>query len=243
MSKMIPSAWLDFPAPLAARFGVQAGKQRTMEHEGHLVLVLHEPPTAADIERRATIFWRQPSGTWKSVGAVKGGFGGLKDIVEAYFQRAAALEGQIERGQTARDFFTILQEVAPLLRAARSAHRVLQEARDALPADAALIALRDRAYEAERTAELALADAKAGMDFTVARRAEEQAELQDRIARSSHRLNLITALFLPVTALSGIFGANLSHGFESTGAPFVFWGFVAVAFLLGFAVRASVSRT
>jgi hypothetical protein len=243
VSKLISSHWQEFPPILAARFGVKAGKQRSMFHEGHLVLVLHLPPTANEVERRATIFWRHPNGTWKSSGEAKGGLGALKSLVESYVKEGTRLDAALESARTAGDYFKILQDVTPLLRAVRGTHRVMQEARELLKTDSDMIALRDSAYEAERTAELVQQDAKAGMDFTVARRAEEQAELQDRIAKSSHKLNLITALFLPVTALSGVLGANLSHGLENTATPYLFWGFVAAAFILGFSVRATVART
>jgi hypothetical protein len=65
----------------------------------------------------------------------------------------------------------------------------LQEARDGVGDDKDLISLRDRAYELEREAELLDGDAKNGLDFCVARRAEEQAESSARIEKASHRLN------------------------------------------------------
>ncbi len=157
-------------------------------------------------------------------------------------RHAATLEGAVETARSAADYFRILQDVAPLLRASRGLHKALQDAREALKTDVDMISLRDLAYEAERTLELAQQDANAGLDFTVARRAEEQAELAERIAKSSHRLNMITALFLPVTALGGVFGANLAHGLENTSAPWLFWGFVVAAFTVGFFVRSTVSN-
>jgi Mg2+ and Co2+ transporter CorA len=241
MSKFVPSTWQDFPPVLAARFGLKAGKQRAMVHEGHLVLVLHHPPKASEVERRAAIFWRNPSGAWKAGGEAKGGLGALKALVESFTKEAVALETTLESAKLAADYFRVLQEVAPRLRSARGLHRTLQEAREALKSEAELISLRDQAYEAERTFELVQQDASAGLDFTTARRAEEQAALQERIARSSHRLNLIAALFLPISALGGIFGANLSHGLETAGAPFLFWAFVAVAIVLGLFVRSTVA--
>jgi|688.fasta_scaffold547152_1 Mg2+ and Co2+ transporter CorA len=241
MSKFVPSTWQDFPPVLAARFGLKAGKQRTMSHEGHLVLVLHHPPKASEVERRAAIFWRNPSGTWKAGGEAKGGLGALKALVESFTKEALALETALESATQAADYFRILQEVAPRLRSARGLHRTLQEARELLKSESEIISLRDQAYEAERTFELVQQDASAGLDFTVARRAEEQAALQERIAKSSHRLNLIAALFLPISALGGIFGANLSHGLETAGAPFLFWAFVASALVLGLFVRSTVA--
>lgn len=241
MSKLIPSSWQDFPPTLTARFGTKAGRQRTMVHEGHVILVVHSPPKSHELERRASIFWRHPNGTWKSAGDVKGNLSSLKGVVDAYMKKAASLEGAVETARAAADYFNILQEAAPMLRACRGLHKALQEAREALKADVDVISLRDLAYEAERTLELVQQDANAGLDFTVARRAEEQAELAERIAKSSHRLNLITALFLPVTALGGVFGANLTHGLENSNAPWLFWGFVIASFAVGFLVRSTVA--
>jgi Mg2+ and Co2+ transporter CorA len=165
----------------------------------------------------------------------------LKALVESFTKEALALETALESATQAADYFRILQEVAPRLRSARGLHRTLQEARELLKSESEIISLRDQAYEAERTFELVQQDASAGLDFTVARRAEEQAALQERIAKSSHRLNLIAALFLPISALGGIFGANLSHGLETAGAPFLFWAFVASALVLGLFVRSTVA--
>jgi Mg2+ and Co2+ transporter CorA len=53
-------------------------------------------------------------------------------------------------------------------------------------------------------------------------------------------LNLIAATFLPITALGALLGMNLEHGFERWNAPYAFWLMAAVAFLVGFVVRASI---
>ncbi|EYF00857.1 Hypothetical protein CAP_8946 [Chondromyces apiculatus DSM 436] len=213
-----------------------------MVHEGHLLLVLHDRPGADPQVRAASFFWRAPDGSWKSTGAAaKGGVGALKGHVEAYAAAAQALEDRLDAASRANDYFAVLQEVAPLLRSARNMHRVLQEAREACPDDRDLLALRDQAYENERTLDLIHGDARNGLDFTIARRAEEQALLSEEINRSSHRLNLLAALFFPITALAGILGMNLEHGFERMHTPWLFLAVVAVAFLVGLLVRSAIS--
>lgn len=241
MGKVIPANWDGLPEAIRARFGHQAGRQRTMFHEGHLVLVTHQVPGPDEAERRAALFWRQPSGTWKSTG-LKGGLNGLRELVDTYRRKVLELESTAEKAKRASDYFSVLNEVAPILRSARHLHGTLQEAREALPKDPDLIALRDLAQDVERMAELAQTDAKAGLDFTIAKRSEDQAELSEHIARSSHRLNLIAALFLPVSAIGSVFGVNLAHGLEEAGKPWIFWSFVIVAFLIGFLVRASINK-
>ncbi len=242
MGKVLPAAWTEIPPAIAERFGSQAGRQRAMVHENHLLLVTHLVPDADDVERKAAIFWRKPDGSWKAAGEAKGGLHALRGVVDAYRQRAIALEAELEKAKRAADYFGILTSVAPILRAARHLHKTLQEARDAIKNDQDIIALRDMAGDAERTAELVQQDAKHGLDYTTARRAEEQAETADHIAKSSHRLNLIAALFLPISALGSVFGVNLAHGLENKGAPWLFWGFIAASFIFGFIVRATISK-
>jgi Mg2+ and Co2+ transporter CorA len=75
-------------------------------------------------------------------------------------------------------------------------------------------------------------DAKVGLEFLLARKSEEQAEQATRIANAGHRLNLLAAIFLPVTALAGIFGMNLTHGFEGAG-PALFWAVTLAAGIAG----------
>lgn len=232
----------EVPASIKSRFGMHAGKQRTMFHDGHFVLVAHTVPSHDQIERKAAIFWRNPSGVWRAAGEAKGGLPGLKSVVEAYRQRAIELEHEFEGAKRAADYFKLLQEAAPMLRAARHLHKTLQEAREILPLELDLISMRDVAADAERTAELVMSDAKAGLDFTVAQRAEDQAETQEHIARSSHRLNLIAALFLPVSAIGSVFGVNLMHGLETKASPWLFWTFVILSFIVGFIVRSSIDK-
>jgi hypothetical protein len=239
MAKLLPAAW-DIPAPIRARLGREAGRQRAMLHEGHLLLVTHALPDARQIARKAAFFWRKPDGSWKAAGEASGGFGGLGALVEAYRARVGALEDEVEGATRAADFHRVIHATAPLARSARNLHKTLQEARDMVPADAGLIAMRDLAYEVERTAELVALEAKAGLDFVVANRAEAQVEHAAHIDRSNHRLNLVVALFLPITALSGMLGMNLPTGLERH--PWAFWAAVAGSFAVGFFLRARIDR-
>jgi Mg2+ and Co2+ transporter CorA len=213
-----------------------------MIQDGHLVLVTHLVPAPSVVERTPALFWRAPDGTWKSTSEARGGLIGLRELVDAYHKRSIELEAQVDHARRASDYFAVLQGVGPVLRAARHLHRALQEAREGIPDDKDIISLRDAAGEVERTCEIVQADAKSGLDYTAARRAEELSETSDRIARSSYRLNLIAALFLPISALGSVFGVNLTHGLEGVAAPFLFWAFVVGAFIVGFIVRAAVKE-
>jgi len=244
MSKLLPHTWA-VPDRFRTRLGAQAGRQRAMVHEGHLLLVLHVLPNPHDpLNRTAAFFWRAPDGSWKATGATsaRSGVPALKSHVEAFTKVVAELEDRLEKAARAADYFAVVQESGPVLRTARNLHKALQEAREGVPNDQDLISLRDLAGDVERGADLVHSDAKAGLEFTIARRAEDQADLAQHIATSGHRLNLLAALFFPVTAIATVMGMNLRHGLEDTWKPYLFWVVLTGTFIVGFIVRGSLGR-
>jgi Mg2+ and Co2+ transporter CorA len=202
-----------------------------MESEGHLLVVLHEPPNPGETERRGRYFWREPDGIWKS-NSLGTGIQALRKHVAEYAERFQALDDQLQQATTSDDYFRVLQEVAPLHRAARNLHAALQQARELLPADHDLVVLRDQAGEVERAAELLQSDAKHGLDFLVARKTEDQAQRGYEMAVSAHRLNLLAAIFFPIATLSAIFGMNLEHGLPQQSQG-VFWGVLIFGLVSG----------
>ena len=227
---VLPPAWKT-PDVFRARLGEAAGKQRAMESAGHLLLVLHEPPSWGESERRGRYFWREPDGSWKS-NSLGAGIQALKKHVGEYAERLEALDDELQQAQASDDYFRVLQALAPLCHASRNMHAALQQAREMASADRELIALRDKAGEIERGAELLQSDAKHGLDFLIARKTEEQARRGYEMAVSAHRLNLLAAIFFPIATLSAVFGMNLEHGLpqQSTGA---FWGVLVVGLASG----------
>lgn len=229
-SSLIPADWA-VPAIFRRRLGTRAGRQRAMVADGHLLLVLNELPQPGGFRRGSALFWRDPQGKWRSTLSVEG-LRALQRLVESYAQTAQGLEERLDKEE---DSAALLHEVVsrcvPLARSARNLHHALQEARQAID-DPELINLRDLAGEAERTLELVREDAKVGLEFLLARKSEVQAEQATRIAAAGHRLNLLAAIFLPVTALGAIFGMNLHHGFEGAG-PVLFWFITVLAGVAG----------
>ena len=62
----IPKTW-DLPEAIRKRLGESVGKQRLMNEDGHILLLLHQVPRSEDDEvRAAVVFWRNPAGEWKS---------------------------------------------------------------------------------------------------------------------------------------------------------------------------------
>lgn len=241
MSKVIPHNW-DVPKVFRDRLGTHAGRQRTMNADGHLLIILHEVPKAEDPERSARLYWRKPDGTWKSTGSSATNTNALRAHVEEFATAVDALEARAAAAKRASDWFELLHDSAPLLRAARGLSAALQEARDLTKTDMQLIALRDAGQDIERAVELIHGHARSGLDYSIAKNVEDNANNSRHVVESGHRLNLIAATFLPITALGTILGVNLTHGLENWNAPYAFWLFALGAFLLGFIIRASLPK-
>jgi hypothetical protein len=214
-----------------------------MHADGHVLIVLHDVPDPGEPDvRNAKMFWRKPDGTWKSSGSGATNIAALRAHVETYHAAADVLEAKVDKARRAQDWFDVLHMAAPLLRSARNQSKTLQEARDLVKNDRDLIAVRDEAQEVERTAELIHGHARDGLDFTVAKNAEDNVHSTKHVIEAGHRLNLITALFLPITALGSLLGMNLVHGFETWEKPWAFWVVALAAFVIGFVVRASLPK-
>jgi hypothetical protein len=221
---ILPATW-DVPRQLRDRFGAKAGRQRAMYAEEHLLLVLHAPPKPEEDERVARFFWRKPDGSWTS-NELGSGTAALRKHVTEYAEAVERCDQREDVAASAEEHFDVLEALAPLHRATRHLHQVLQEARKLCPSDRDIIDFRDRAYDTERSAELAYNGAKNALDFAVARRAEEQARSSHRMAVSAHRLNLLAAFFFPIATLSAVFGVNLRHGYETAQPPVPFLALV-----------------
>jgi len=230
-NSILPAAW-QVPQRFRDRLGTHAGRQRAMEHQGHLLLVLHTPPAPDDATRSGRFFWREPDGQWHS-SDLGSGLGSLEKHLSQYAEQINRFEQEEENADGAEDYFRVLLGVAPLLRASRHLHETLQQARTMIPHDRDIINLRDRAGELERSAELLYADAKNGLDYAQARRAEEQSEAALSMSVAAHRLNLLVAFFFPIATLATLFGTNLVHGFETRDAPLPFLILVTLGLTCG----------
>ena len=229
---VLPKLW-NIPDAIRNRLGREAGPQRAMLEEGHLLIILHQPPEPDEHTRKAALFWRQPSGEWRSnlPGAAPAS---LQDLLQSYEQQLTALEGLENNAKSATDYHSVLEKIAPILRSSRGLHRALQQARELLKSETLLINFRDQAAGVERTAELLLQDAQFGLNFTVAKQAEAQSALAQQMAVTAHRLNLLAALFLPLTALASIFGMEIHSQVKDT--PTNFWLICLLGVLIGLLV-------
>ena len=240
IKSILPAMW-EVPQVFRDRLGAQAGRQRAMFADGHLLLTLHKPPKPNEEERVGRFFWRQPDGTWKS--NEKGqGPNALARHLNEYSDILDELEKRDQAADSADKYFGVLSELGPLQRAAQNMHQALQQAREMVSADRDIINFRDEAYQIVRTAELLYHDSKNSLDFAVAKRAEEQSHHAYRMSLSAHRLNVLAAFFFPIVTLTAIFGTNLKHGFEESNAPLPFVLLLLVGLLSGLILKSIVTR-
>jgi len=228
---LVPNSW-NLPERIRERLGKAAGRQRAMEADEHLLLVLYEPPHPYTGDRHPRLFWRQPDGKWRST-TLGDGAQALDAHLAEFAARLEKIEAREEQATSAAEYFDLLQELVPLARTTRNLLATLQQARELLPRDQQMISLRDQAGELDRMAELLHADVQNGLNFTVAFQAEEQAQRSYEMTVAAHRLNLLAAIFFPIATLSTLFGMNLEHGLETWNAPWAFWLATAAAVLGG----------
>ncbi len=235
---LLPKLWL-VPESISNRLGREAGPQRAMFEDGHLLIILHQIPKPDEHQRKAALFWRNPEGEWKS--NLQGhGIASLNEHLRGFDTRLTDLENAENHANTAIEYHSVLEEIAPVLRTSRGLHRAMQQAREFLKSERELINLRDQAAGIERTAELLLQDAQFGLNFTVARQAEAQAITARQMSATAHRLNLLAAFFLPMTALASIFGMDV-HSTVSD-SPVNFWLILASGLLLGLFVMSLLMK-
>ena len=232
---IIPPTW-SLPETIRARLGQTTyGRQRAIIEEGHLLLVLHKPPGPDDIEREGVLFWRHPAGDWQFNRGGPGP-GGLKRHVQSYEEIENKLVRDYEAAADTTALFNLLEALTPLVRAARNLHLALQAARESVGNDPFLIEMRDLASEVDRNLDLLLEDVRNAIQYRTAREAEEQARLGKEALQASHRLNILAALFFPLTAIASLFGMNLAHGL-SERSPALFWLVFAVGVALGVGMK------
>ncbi|MFO1531798.1 MAG: CorA family divalent cation transporter [Kiritimatiellia bacterium] len=236
----IPESW-QIPETIRQRLGNKSlGYQQALLEDGHLLMILHRVPSRDDFRRAATIYWRDPRGAWYC--SEQGpALQVLREHIATFSAFIDTLEKSYDKASNADEYFDLLELLAPVHRAAKNMHLTLAEAKDGFPTDFEIIDLHDEAYAAERDAELLYTAAKNAMDYHVARQAELQARLAQRALESSHRLNLIASIFMPVTAFSGLFGMNLNSGLDSRSVV-DFWLIAIAGITLGVLMQRWVMR-
>ncbi|MEN9358531.1 MAG: hypothetical protein RL095_66 [Verrucomicrobiota bacterium] len=211
----------DLPEGIRQMLGNNAGqRQRYIEHNGLCVIVLHRPPRRGDKTREALIFWKTTDGVWHN-SSDNSGLGLARRNANDYEKRVAELDSHYAKADgDLQAHFGILGDLAPFSRALSNASIVMQSARDHAKNDAEIAEIADLVYSCHRSAELLQTDLHHSVEHLRAEQQERLATASDRALRSSQRLNILTAIFLPVTAITGVFGMNLHNGFENHPSMF-----------------------
>ncbi len=228
----IPHNW-NVPEAITRHIAEIPGTQRALEGDGHLMLILHKMPAPDSIERELRLFWRNTEGEWASTG-LGNGIESLRKHIAEYGDHLRALVEAENNATTADTYFQVRREVTPIYRAAKNLSHAMTRAYELAPDDRGLLACRNMAASVERNSELLKDDTTYGIDFHMAKQAENQ-------ALASHRLNLIASIFFPILAFSSIFGMNLRHGLEDQqGIPWLFWLFVLIGIGIGLGMQSLV---
>ena len=239
-SSLIPSTW-EIPDYFHGRLGDRPGRQRAMVHEGHLLLVLHEPPRHGVNTRKVRLFYRRPDGSWLS-STVGSGLSGLEKHLEELEKSIELLDTREDRASTADDYLGLVEQILPLQRSIANLHATLDDARKQVTEARELINCRDHAYDISRAAELLSEAIQAGAHLAQTRRSEELAVHGQRMAESAHRLNLLVAFFFPLATLATVFGMELHSGLNDVGHPGPFLLICLLGLLLGIALLLSIVR-
>ena len=229
---------LSIEPELADQLSSRPGHQRCIEGDGELLLVTHEVPRPSIPERQAIFFWKRRDGKWIGPQGTTG-LVALEALLDRYAKAIDGHEEVIDEADTASEVFTILRHAGPLARSSRNLVGALEHLLTIDHDDKAIRALRDRARETERAAELLYADARITLEFWQAERSEEQALASARLNRIAFRLNLLAGFFLPLVALGGLFGMNVDiPHFVQRG----FWVIVMFGLLVGACILFMVGR-
>lgn len=226
----------ELPEAIQRRLGRDSyGAQRAIHEQGHLLLVLHEPPSQAGGARQHAVFLRRPDGEWLHHGQ-PGGEASLVRLLGQYQSMLDNAQRRYEKAQSAESLFELIEKARPLSRAATNLHAALQAARQAVGDDTGLITARDHAADLSRGLELLHADAQSALAFRLARNAEEQTQAAMASTRAQNKLNTIAALTFPLMTVAAVFGMNLGSGLEG-GSLLWFWLVFAAGLALGWMVK------
>ena len=189
--------------------GHRPAQQTCLRGEEELLLIVHEVPVAGVPERHSLVFWKRPDKGWLGQSSTPG-LGGLERLLDRYEEVIDGYEAEMESIEFSSALFPIIKHARPLARSTRNLAIALDRAVLYAENDRELRGLRDRARENERAAELLFHDSKLSLDFLQAQQAEDQQEASERLNRIAFRLNLLAGFFLPLVALGGLFGMNVS---------------------------------
>lgn len=229
-------------AELREQLSSRPGHQRCIEGRGELLLVVHDVPRPRIPERQALYFWKDYEGRWSQENGP--GLSGLSDLLDRYAKAIDGHEDVIDEADTAVEIFSILRHSGPLARSSRNLVQALEQVLLIDSDDREIRALRDRAREIERAADLLNNDARVTLQFWQAQRAEQQLRSSARLGKIAYRLNLLAGFFLPLVAMGGLFGMNVQlPEFTKRWFWLIFFGGLIIGGLLLWAVGRDTGKS
>jgi hypothetical protein len=225
----IPADW-EMPSHIRSTLSARLGHQRSIEVQGHKLVLLHWVPKLGQAQRIGVFLWRRPDGEWFSYSqAVPGSetdpdpdFFVLREALQAYEDREDLLETELDQVEEARAYLRVRGEITTVQHAMANLFTTLDRA--AGDGAEVLAPLRDHAYELHRKYELLETFSRHRLETFRAVQAEQA-------NRRADDLNRIVAFTLPLTAFSSVFAMNPNRG-ESLTDP-VFWGVTALGLIWG----------
>lgn len=228
----IPEKW-DIPAKLRARVGKTIGRQRTIQEDGHTIILLHQTPNANDKTRKGACCWITPDEKVSFHPDTEN----FDTIFNNYRKKIGHLENEYKTGNSAIQYFKVLEEIVPIHFATIRMASALQMARDLLPNNRQVLLWRDETYELQRETEILQNCAKNALDYHQAKGVEDLSQITYELTKTSHRLNILATFFVPMMAISALFGMNVPNGYEKGDSPHTFWLITAFCIILGIILK------
>ena len=82
VAPLIPANW-QLPEAFRSRLGSSVGRQRLMQHEQQMLLVMHDVPEPDSLQRKGVLFWRDEAGEWRASNGDPGKVA-LSNLIERY---------------------------------------------------------------------------------------------------------------------------------------------------------------
>ena len=224
----IPDKW-DVPASLRERIGKTIGRQRAIQEEDHTLIMVHQAPSAKEKVRKGAYCWINPKGELHFYPEGET----FEHLFAGYRKKLTHLEYEYENADTALKYFTVLEAIIPLHFAAVRMASALQMARDQIPTNRQVLLWRDDSFEIQRESEILQVCTKNALDYHQAKSVEDLSEITFQLSKTSHKLNMMATLFVPMMAICGLFGMNVFSGLEHEDRFPLFWIIAAVSILLG----------
>lgn len=222
----------DLCEDLRDQLGSRSGTQRFVEGGGEALMILHEVPEPKVPEREPLVFWQNKEGAWIGPDG-NPGLKKLSELLNRYQDAIDAHEALIDETEDINELFAIIRHAGPIARSMRNMLTVLESAVKFDDDNPVLRGYRERIGEIQRASELLYQDSKLTLDFWQAESSEEHQKAAERLNSIAFKLNLMAGFFLPLVAVAGLLGMNVT--IPDFLNP-LFWAIIILGMILGISV-------